>query len=84
VKTTPGGHPARYLTEAEAARHASRGYHCEARGCRELATVVTWHRFPSRITGQLMVSERFMCTPYGEAFTRRHRIVLEDAPEGEL
>jgi hypothetical protein len=84
VKTTPGDHSARYLTEAEAARHASRSYHCEARRCREPATVVTWHWFPSRITGQLMASERSMCTPHGEAFARCHRIALEDAPAGEL
>ncbi len=68
-------------TEAEMASAARLGWHCDVRNCYNPVTIVIWRWF-TRKDGRRAESERFLCSPHGEASARRYRAEIEDAPPG--
>ena len=72
---------ARYLHPAETAEETQEGRHCRAPLCREPVTVYFWY-YPrrSRLDGQPIGQERFLCGQHGAEFSARHGLVPDAAP----
>ena len=69
------------LHPADAAISAGRGWHCETRGCREPAVIVTQRDYTYH--GRVRYIEYFVCDEHGAAFARRHHIEVDPVSERE-
>jgi hypothetical protein len=68
------------IHEADAARFAASGKHCETRRCRKPVAMVTWRWWRSAEAGQVLLSEHLVCAGHGRDFAERHGIDIESAP----
>ena len=66
---------------ADVAEFAERGWHCETRGCRAPAVIVTQRDY--RYHGRVRYIEHFMCEAHGAAFARRHHVDVDPVSERE-
>jgi hypothetical protein len=71
------------IREAEAARFAAEGAHCETRRCHEPVAIVTWRWWRSTTAGRVLVSEHQVCERHGTGFATRHHIGVDPAAEIE-
>jgi hypothetical protein len=71
------------LPPDDAAQFAEERQCCQARGCHNPVTVVTWRWWRSTAAGRVLVAEHFLCDQHGAEFAARYHAEIEPAPERE-